>query len=180
MADATGAGSPDPHLEWERGRVSTVKSEATLRDPLSEVTRKERRTLLGVAALGIVVARAGIVPSRISALGVEFGKTDQLTLLRMLALIIGYFLLAFLTYALSDFMAWRLAVLTALRKSTTEIFQRAPTERSLIDAEGVLLAKELSKNRLLYGLTTPVSILRATVEFLLPLGTGLYALAVLL
>src|SRR5436305_2954409 len=95
MADATGASVPDPHLERERGRVSTVRSEATLRDPLSEVTRKERRTLLGVAALGIVVAKAGIVPSRISALGVEFGKTDQATLLRMLALIIGYFLLAF-------------------------------------------------------------------------------------
>jgi len=80
-----------------------------LRDPLSKVTRSERRTLLGASAIGIVMKAAGLVPTRISALGIEFSQTDQRALLRAFAAIISYFLIAFLVYAASDFLAWRMS-----------------------------------------------------------------------
>jgi hypothetical protein len=40
--------------------------EVRVRDPLSEVTRKERRILLGTSALGIIVAKVGLVPTKIT------------------------------------------------------------------------------------------------------------------
>jgi hypothetical protein len=44
-----------------------------LRDPLAEVTRRERRLLLGASIIGLTVAKTGLVPTKISALGVESG-----------------------------------------------------------------------------------------------------------
>jgi hypothetical protein len=51
--------------------MSDVKppSEVRIQDPLSDVTRAERKTLLGLSAVGIVIAKSGLVPSKISALG---------------------------------------------------------------------------------------------------------------
>ena len=63
-----------------------------LHDPLSEVTRRERRMLLACTLLGVGVVKTGLVPTKIEALGVEFDKTNQQALLFLLALVVGYFL----------------------------------------------------------------------------------------
>lgn len=81
-----------------------------LRDALSDVTRKERRHLLGISLLGVVLKKTGLVPSKISGLGIEFQNTDQRALLFIVAFVILYFLFAFIIYAFSDFLAWRLAI----------------------------------------------------------------------
>jgi len=54
------------------------------------------------------MVKVGLIPTRISALGIEFSQTDQATLLRILTAAIIYFLLAFLVYALSDFWSYRI------------------------------------------------------------------------
>lgn len=79
-----------------------------LKDPLSAETRKERRNLLFVSAMGLTMVYTGLVPTKISALGVEFDKTDQDVILRVLAAVIFYFLMAFIFYALSDFWSFRI------------------------------------------------------------------------
>jgi hypothetical protein len=61
-------------------------SEIRLRDPLGEVARKERRALLGVSAVGIVIVKSGLVPSKVTALGIKFNQTDQRSLLVALGL----------------------------------------------------------------------------------------------
>lgn len=76
-------------------------------DALSELTRKERRLLLAVSAIGIIVKLTGLVPKKIVALGIEFSETDRVLLLRCLAGIIGYFLVSFLIYAIDDLIAVR-------------------------------------------------------------------------
>ena len=86
-----------------------IYQQVILKDPLSEETRKERRNLLAVSALGIVMVKSGLIPSKISALGIEFSQADQNVLLYALAIITIYFLLAFIFYALSDFMNYRIA-----------------------------------------------------------------------
>jgi hypothetical protein len=83
--------------------------ETILGDPLSEVSRKERRALLGVSATGLVVAYTGLVPSEIANLGIRFSPTDRSWLLKLLALIVLYFVVAFVAYASSDIVKWRLA-----------------------------------------------------------------------
>ncbi|MGZ8379048.1 MAG: hypothetical protein ACXW0Z_17615 [Gemmatirosa sp.] len=89
--------------------ATTNPTLARLADPLTAVTRAERKALLGTSAIGLVVVWTGLVPSKISALGVDFSATDQRALLRALAAIIGYFLVAFLSYSANDIVAWRTA-----------------------------------------------------------------------
>ena len=79
---------------------------AKLQDPLSEVTRRERKYLLGISLLSIFVVKTGLVPTKISALGVEFNEANQESMLLILALMVLFFLVAFCFYALSDFLAW--------------------------------------------------------------------------
>ena len=63
-------------------------SDIRLRDPLSEVTRNERKILLGASAIVIIIERTGLVPSKIAALEIEFTQTDQRSLLAAIAAII--------------------------------------------------------------------------------------------
>ncbi|HVF60811.1 MAG TPA: hypothetical protein VNJ70_13470 [Thermoanaerobaculia bacterium] len=108
-----------PFLEVEKLRVS---------DPLSEVTRRERKALLAVSAVGVAIVRTHLLPTKIVALGVDFSSTNQNALLNILALIIGYFVLAFLIYASSDFVAWRLGSFSLAYTSESEDYQRARQE----------------------------------------------------
>jgi hypothetical protein len=86
-----------------------------LNDPLSIVTRKERKLLLISSILGITIVKTGFIPTKISALGIEFAQTDQNSLLLVLGSIILYFLIAFLIYGTSDFLIWRLTYSSVLK-----------------------------------------------------------------
>jgi hypothetical protein len=85
-----------------------VPQQVLLKDPLSVETRKERRNLLAISALGIVMVKTGLVPTKISVLGVEFSQSNQTALLYTIAGIAIYFLLAFIFYALSDYSTYRI------------------------------------------------------------------------
>ena len=68
-------------------------------DPLSDVTRKERRLLIVISAIDYFVIRSGALPTKIAALGIEFDKANQQSFLALLAVATSYLLLAFLLYA---------------------------------------------------------------------------------
>ena len=70
--------------------VEPSAAEIAVRDPLTEVTRKERRLLLGMCVLGIVLVKTGLVPTKISAFGIEFSHTDQKFILIILAFVVSY------------------------------------------------------------------------------------------
>ncbi len=76
-------------------------------DPLSEVTRKDRRVLLAISVIGIAIVKANIIPTKLTALGIEFGKTDQKFFLLVIGLITIYFLFAFAIYAFADFLTFQ-------------------------------------------------------------------------
>jgi len=76
------------------------------RDPLSEVARKERLYLLGTSMVGITINYTGLVPAEITTLGIKFGEANQNALFYIFAIIVAYFLAAFVIYAASDFVAW--------------------------------------------------------------------------
>src|SRR5690348_8160379 len=78
-----------------------------LSDPLSDVSRRERRNLLIASVVGVLVSYVGLVPTRISALGIEFPAPAQNSFLVLIALVICYFIAAFLIYSLADFFIWR-------------------------------------------------------------------------
>ena len=71
-------------------------------DPLSKTTRAERKWLL-VSAFGIVVLSwGGLVPTRISAFGVEIGASKAMALVVLTMAICIYFLCTFIVYYRSD------------------------------------------------------------------------------
>ena len=98
----------------DRNQAGTPSfGEVLLQDPLQPVTRKERLYLLAVSTVGLFIEYTGLVPTKVSALGIEFGKTNQNALLYVLALIILYFLVAFILYATADFFARQAALRAA-------------------------------------------------------------------
>lgn len=80
-----------------------------LKDPLGDVTRKERRNLLCVSIIVISIVRIGLVPTRITSLGIELTKPETTAFLWMLGSITVYFFLTYLIYALSDYLHWTIA-----------------------------------------------------------------------
>ncbi len=135
--------------------------------------------LLAVSVLGVVLVKTGLVPTKISALGVEFDKTNQQALLGVLALVSLYFFIAFIIYAAADFLAWRRALLKYRvdRMREHAKLRRELTKEHLKQEEAFIW--EQSKGSFLFGLVGLVSILRALFEFLLPLAVGVYAIQLL-
>ena len=175
-----------------------------LQDPLTEVTRRERRMLLAASLLALTVVHAGIVPEKISAIGVEFSKVDQRYILLLLGLVILYFMVGFFTYALSDFFAWRWTLLQALAEikakralaaedqRLNELEKFAALTESASQTESAspwttFIPKsgdfELLREKFLTDTATPtlrltrvVSIVRAVFDFLLPPLVGGYGI----
>jgi len=161
------------------GTADQTPVEIALGESLSEVTRHERRALLGVSILGITIVQTGLVPSKISALGVEFSKADQKAVMGILAVVVGYFLVAFAIYAIADFVTWRARRRDAHQRSLDAKWQRA-REQAAGEYERIrnLQSKvpDLPPSVVATFLTLPVSIIRATFDFALPLIVGAYAM----
>ena len=167
-----------PHLA-DLSPIAT-QSQVRVRDPLSEVTRQERRALLAVSLLGITVKRTGLIPNEIEALGLKFASTDQRALLEILAVVIAYFVIAFLLYAASDFVAWRLAIRESIREALKRRRSMDPQDRESDQELHLELAHRYPLLTIRQGFVAVLSTARAIFEFALPLAFGITAIVVLL
>lgn len=156
-----------------------------LRDALSNVTRRERQFLLGISLLGIALIKAGLVPSKISGLGIEFQSANQQALLWIVAIVIGYFLVAFVIYAASDYLAWRIAISKQFIESAVSSYES--DIRGLFPQPGTTdeniqeFKHDLHKKfRFYFKLITTTSIVRALFDFGLPIAVGCYALLLII
>lgn len=157
--------------------------EILLKDPLSDVTRRERRLLLGACAIAITMVKTGLVPSKISALGIDFSPGDQKSLLWIAALVVFYFVGAFLTYGISDFISWRVAFHDALRDIAKQRYEESRRGEDP-DIRGHAILEEMEKlgvrNYRWGHMSKPVSLLRASFDFGLPIVLGIYTIVALL
>lgn len=175
-----------------------------LRDPLSEVTRKERVYLLGSSIAGIAIVKMELIPTRITTLGIEFDAVNQETFLFILGLVVLYFLAAFLVYAASDFLAWTeeyRAALEEIRRPQLDLFKELAIWRDhLREQAGISRGEEEHEqdippeigqyldaaapdlDRLDRTRKTGVAVatVRALFEYLLPVLLGAYAAYVLI
>jgi uncharacterized membrane protein len=90
----------------DRGKYVNENPQHLLQDSLRDVTRKERRALLGLAALGMVVAKTKLEVSQLTVLGLSCKSIPNADLLLYLGCLVLYFLVAFLVYVLSDVTSW--------------------------------------------------------------------------
>jgi len=81
-----------------------------LREPLNETTRKSRRNLMAASVVGVIITDVGLVPTKISAFGVEFTSSNQQALITLLVAAVGYFAISFLVYIFSELEAWRIVI----------------------------------------------------------------------
>ncbi len=78
---------------------------------LEERARRTRRVLILLSALCIAMAMSGLVPTKVSQLGIEISSPgEQAVIMRGLAVAIGYFLLSFVTLAYDVDREWRSSV----------------------------------------------------------------------
>jgi hypothetical protein len=147
-----------------------------LGDPLSEATRRERRNLLASSATAILIAHTGLIPTRISALGIELSSPAQNSFLLFLAVVVSYFIAAFATYGFSDFLIWRHKYQDYLEKTEIAARDWGPDDQLNYDD----LHSHLPKANWLYGLSKRAAYLRIIFECALPVLVGLYAIYALL
>ena len=163
----------------------TVDDDILLHDPLSETSRKERKMLLASAALGIMIAYSGLVPSKVPAFGIEFSSADRVAFMNVIAAIIGYFLLAFVVYGALDLLRLRLAhrqqVVEHLKKIKLRAIERRNADKADEDVDRYehlddLLEKERDKDVLVMFFVKPAILVRAIFELVLPVIIGLYGI----
>lgn len=142
-----------------------------LADPLSPIARSERRNLLLAAAAGILVAKVGLIPTQLSALGISLTVTNQSAFVIVVIFTVIYFLGAFFFYGLADFLIWRkkyqdyLEQVERYNQNWTEGNQEAYDE----------LRKSVPDIAWVYRHARSLVFARLVFEFILPIAVGLYA-----
>lgn len=151
-----------------------------LSDPLCEITRKERRMLLAVSMIGISLIKAGLVPTKITALGIDFNETNQKAFMVIFLSIVIYFFFAFIFYAAADFLAWKRAI-WAFRglKVQDQLFDIKIPDivDSITEMEVSSMIGETPK---LSYFVKPVSVFRMAFDFILPIIVGIYSIGILI
>jgi len=174
--------------------VSANPFERTLRkvsDPLREETRKIRKTLLVWSLVSSAVTIGGLFPNEVSALGLKVAPTSKAVLFGLIAAVVLYHLVAFVAYAASDAARWYLDLKSTEWEDDVANYEKhksellAHTKLSAEDREfmeeherrlGSLWRGESSGTYVRLESAVPyISLLRAIVEFLLPLVVGLCA-----
>ncbi len=165
-------------------------TEALLGDFLADNTVKLRRWLLGLTAVSFYMSKAHMVPTKISALGIEFSGVNQQQFLKISGYILLYFLCSFLVYALIDLSRWvhglmevRKKYFDGIMRSTLAADSETDPDDNKIERSGRLRKKfiEPIEDVQMFGSSSllALSLLRVALDILLPLGVGVYSLILL-
>jgi hypothetical protein len=147
-----------------------------LGDPLSDVSRRERRSLLASSTIAVLTAHAGLIPKQISALGIELTSLDRSAFLILFAAVVIYFLVAFAVYGFSAFLVWRHKYHQYQEKA--EIAAQNWTQNDQHDYDE--LRRYVPAIAWLYRISKAAAYFRIAFEFPLPVLIGLYAIYALL
>ena len=155
--------------------MSDANPSEFLTDPLSEVTRKERRNLLAASTTGALVATTGLVPTQFSALGIQFTPPAQQAFVVLLASVVSYFILAFVVYGVADFFIWRKKYQDYLVALTIEVQSWSQEDKRIYDE----LHEGIPRAVWLYSMSKPVAFCRVAFEFVLPVIVGVVSVILL-
>jgi hypothetical protein len=83
-----------------------LREASQLSDPLSEVTRKQRRAVLIVALVQFAIVFGDLLPTKITTLGIDLSANNLSRLLLILFGLQAFLLFEFWVYATADLRAW--------------------------------------------------------------------------
>lgn len=165
-------------------------------DPLSAHARSVRKSLLISSVIAIAVARTGLIPTQISALGLQFSQADRGSMLWLIGAVVGFLLLSFVVAAAADFAAWRMSIFAKsweeeadgyenLRKSILEEKRLTKEDREALQEQerhmGAMWrnAGHLDRYSFMQKLVGTISWARVAVEFVAPVLSGISAMVLL-
>jgi hypothetical protein len=167
--------SAPTNLRFTGGEETARPVEAMLRDPLSDVGRKERRSLLAVAMVAILVGKTGLVPEKIENLGITFTAPERAALLWVFMAVVGYYTLAFLFYSMADFLNY----LHAVHVGAQEIRRQQVAATNVKDNLMKPGEPDVATPWRMIDLVFSVSMIRGIFDFGVPLVVAIYAVVVL-
>ena len=103
-------------------------------DPLSEVTRRERKALLIVSLIALAISLGGLVPTKIQALGVDLSVPQQDSILLLIALSVIYLLGGFSIYLWADWRSRSLAIALGRYRIPSDLDSKAASGQQRLNA----------------------------------------------
>lgn len=166
-------------------------------DPLSPHTRSVRKSLLISSVAAIFIATTGLIPEKISAMGIEFTQADRGSMLWVLGLVVFFLLVSFAVTAAADFAAWRMSFSAKAWEEESQGYNNVRKSmmenRSLTDGDREELAEmerrigamwrndgHVDRYSILERIVGPISWARILVEFVAPLAAGIFGLVLLI
>ncbi len=161
-------------------------SDPLIVEPLTDTTRRCRKALLGSSLVAFTLSWAGLVPERIEAFGISVEEVERANLLYVLALVTGYFLLAFFAYCYSDLMAYKVRVkksqimpglpVRALKEQAEQLRKQPVDEASFRSSELTGTMSVMEHFRAVQDVHKAVKV-RTVVDVFVPGIIGLAAIA---
>jgi len=141
-----------------------------LNDPLREVTRKERRSLLGISAIAMLVGwtQARVVPSKIENFGINFTVPDRSVLLWLFFGIVAYYTVTFAVYAATDALKYF--------HTMDEGAKTLRKQRDERDPNTLLPKGDTGAPWRLVGFVVQASLVRGVFDFIITLAIALFAM----
>lgn len=171
-------------------------TDPSVTDPLSEVTRKERKSLLGSCVVGLAIVIGRLVPEKIQAFGITVSSSQERSLLYLLAAVLLYFLLAFGVYAWADLQR-RKTIFSKAQSDFKPIIDKASQKlrevqeswkefddpeatSALFENEDFIKLSALTEQAKLAGRVSRVGTVRVVFDVALPILIGLFSISVVL
>lgn len=146
---------------------NTLVFEILMLDPLSEATRRERRSLL-IASVGLIsIIATNLLPTRITALGIELGLANRQALLYVFLAVVLYFSVSFLICGVADGGRWLVALHIAA--------DIKPHHRQFAVGEQRIDMSSDDIEESPVTASVPVAIARGFFDFVLPVVIALFA-----
>lgn len=179
----------DTQTEKKSGILEAVDDPRVL-DPLSEVTRRERKTLLLASLLAFAISIGGLVPTEIEALGIKLSQTERDSILLLVSFSIIYLLSGFFIYSLADIRSRNIAIALGRRKISPELSKEISKAQSRVkeyidNKKFDMLHKDpvtkkyfaASEDLKIAGKAKATGMLRVAFDFYLPIIVGLVAVS---
>ena len=149
-------------------------------DPLSEVTRSNRKWLLFSSLIGVLFVQVGLVPEKLSILGTEFRNWEDKSLIVVVMCVNGFYLASFVVSAVSDYFALSMKIFGAdmIDDALYEQLLQREADDELTEQDKILMYR-LRTHSWVFGASNWVLGIRLVIEFILPILFSVYSIIVM-